>query len=144
MKLANVAKKNGIQVVGLESLDGQLKALSSGQPDNQLEMLRAGLAYVERSDDLVETLIQLYLKREIGATWPFQIALAEKAGVSADAYEGFRTRIIVERNRKMRDAAIPLLEKGGAFIAVGALHLPYDDGLVALLRKSGFEVTAVE
>ncbi len=44
----------------------------------------------------------------------------------------------------MRDAALPLLEKGGAFIAIGALHLPGSDGLVALLRKAGFDISALE
>ncbi len=44
----------------------------------------------------------------------------------------------------MRDRALPLLGKGGAFIAVGALHLPGDKGLVALFREAGYTVTAVE
>ncbi|MEO0360536.1 MAG: TraB/GumN family protein, partial [Pseudomonadota bacterium] len=36
------------------------------------------------------------------------------------------------------------LAKGGVFIAVGALHLPTEDGLVELLRADGYEVTRVE
>ena len=43
-----------------------------------------------------------------------------------------------------RDAAELLLEKGNAFIAVGALHLVGSTGLVAVLRARGYTVTAVE
>ena len=48
------------------------------------------------------------------------------------------------RNLRMRDAALPLLADGGAFIAVGALHLPGAIGLVELLRGAGFTVTPGE
>lgn len=143
-KLADIAKKKNIPIVGLETLDQQLRSLSASSDKDQLAMLRAGLAYADRSDDLVETLLQLYLSRNIGATWPFQMALAEQVGVSADAYDSFYKNLITRRNRRMRDSALPLLENGNAFIAVGALHLPGDDGLVALLKNAGFDVTAVE
>ena len=44
----------------------------------------------------------------------------------------------------MRDKALGYLARGGAFIGVGALHLPGKQGLVALFRESGYTVTAVE
>ncbi len=144
MQLAELAKKNNVPVIGLETISGQMQALSAIPNQDQLAMLKAGLPYVDRSNDLIETLIQIYLKRKIGATWPFQIALAEKAGISAASFNSFRRLLILQRNRQMRDKAVPLIEKGGAFIAVGALHLAGKNGLVALLRKAGFKITAVE
>lgn len=144
MQLAELAKKNNIPVIGLETIEGQLQALAASQPDQQLDMLRAALAYADRSDDLVETLIQLYINRDLGATWPFQLALAKKAGVPPTAFDGMHKHLLVLRNRKMRDAAFPHIEKGGAFVGVGALHLSGPDGLVALFKKAGFQVTPVE
>ncbi|MCP5017375.1 MAG: TraB/GumN family protein, partial [Ketobacter sp.] len=35
-------------------------------------------------------------------------------------------------------------QKGNVFMAVGALHLPGNDGLVALLERQGFSVEAVD
>ena len=48
------------------------------------------------------------------------------------------------RNLGMRESAVAHLSEGGAFIAVGALHLPGRHGLVALLREAGYTVTPVE
>jgi uncharacterized protein YbaP (TraB family) len=86
----------------------------------------------------------MYAKRQIGAAMPFQLALAAQTGTSPSAFDGFKKTLLIDRNAKMRNAALPILDKGSAFIAVGALHLPGPTGLVALLRESGFTVTAVE
>lgn len=144
MKISDLAKKNGATVVGLETLESQLRAMASIPEDDQLTILKAGLAFADRSDDLVETLLHFYLNRQLGSSWQFQLALAKKAGFEAETFSAFNTNLIVNRNYEMRKAAIPLLEKGGAFIAVGALHLPGKTGLVELLRKAGYTVTAVE
>ena len=43
----------------------------------------------------------------------------------------------------MMDRAAPLLAEGGAFIAVGALHLSGKGGLVERMRGAGYSVTKV-
>jgi uncharacterized protein YbaP (TraB family) len=144
MKIAEEAKSRGIPVAGLETLESQLGALASVPQEQQIDMLRASLKFAGRTNDLVETMLQLYVKRQLGATWPLQIALAAKAGVGETSFAGFKKAIIDERNAKMRDGAVPHLDKGGAFIAVGALHLPGKSGLIELLRAAGYTVTAVE
>ncbi len=51
--------------------------------------------------------------------------------------------LVVKRNHTMVSRALGLLERGNAFIAVGALHLPGDDGLVELFGKAGYKLTPV-
>lgn len=138
------AKTNGTPVVGLETIESQLKSMASVPDAQQVQMLKSGLAYADRTDDLSETVLQLYLTRKLGAALPFQKALAEKTGISASAFDGFITNLLVDRNAKMVDKAKPLLDAGNAFIAIGALHLPGDSGLVTLLRNAGYKVTAIE
>lgn len=144
LQVAAEAQKDGLTVTGLETIEKQLNALASIPDDQQIAMLKVGLKYDERSDDMMETLVQMYLKREIGAAMPFQLALAAEAGVSPAAFDGFKKALLLDRNAGMRDAAVPLIEKGNAFIAVGALHLVGSNGLVALLRERGYTVTPVE
>jgi uncharacterized protein len=143
-KLEKEAAKRGATVVGLETVESQLTAMASIPNDQQIQMLKSGLAYAERTDDMIETLVQMYLKRQIGASMPFEMALGEKSGVPASAYDGFIKMLLVDRNARMRDAAKPLFDKGQAFVAIGALHLPGKTGMVALLREAGYTVTAVE
>lgn len=144
MAVAHHAKSNGIPLTGLETTQEQLEALASIPDNEQAGMLRANLSLVDESENLMETMVQVYLARRVGALWDLQIALAEKAGVSAQDFASFEQTIIVERNRRMRDRSLPHLEKGGAFVAVGALHLPGRTGLVSLLREAGYTVTAIE
>ena len=142
--IAAKARSRGVPVLGLETIDEQFSALAGVPDDQQLQMLRGTLKYGDRVDDLMETVLQLYLTRQMGMTWPFQLMLAEKAGIDPAPYEEFRQRLVVKRNLHMRDGALPILAKGGAFIGVGALHLPGKEGLVNLLREAGYTVTAVE
>lgn len=144
MRIASEAKSRDIPVTGLETIEEQLMAMASVPDDQQLAMLRANIAMHDRSNDMMETMVRLYLERRISAAWRLQLALAEKAGIPASAFAGFEQALIVGRNRKMRDRALPHLEKGSAFIAVGALHLPGTEGLVELIREKGYTVTAVE
>jgi uncharacterized protein len=143
-KLEKDAKARGATVVGLETPESQLGAMASVPNDQQIQMLKSGLVYAGRTDDMTETLVQLYLTRKLGATMPFQMALGEKTGITPAAFDGFNKILLVDRNAKMRDAAKPLFDKGEAFVAVGALHLSGKTGLVALLRETGYTVTAVE
>jgi uncharacterized protein YbaP (TraB family) len=144
MVIADRARVNGIPVSGLETTEQQLAALASLPDDDQIGMLRANIAMLDENESLRETMVQLYIGRQIGAIWGLQLALAERAGVPASAYASFQETVIVERNRKMRDAAFPHTEKGGAFIAVGALHLPGKTGLVELFREAGYTATPIE
>ncbi|MBY0560614.1 MAG: TraB/GumN family protein [Hyphomicrobium sp.] len=144
LRVAAEAKKAGITVTGLETIEGQLRALASIPDDQQVAILKVELDYLSRADDMMETMVQMYVKRQIGAAMPFQLALAAKSGTSPDAFDGFKKALLIDRNAGMRDAALPLLEKGNAFVAIGALHLPGPTGLVALLRESGYTVTPIE
>lgn len=76
LQVAQEAQKNGLTVKGLETIEQQLESLASIANDQQIDMLKVGLKYADRSDDQMETIVQMYLKREIGAAMPFQLALA--------------------------------------------------------------------
>ena len=144
MVVADFASARGIPIEGLETTEEQISGLAAIPEDEQLGMLRATIALIGDSENLRETMVQLYLSRRMGVLWELQLALAEKSGIPSAAFASFEEKVIVERNRRMRDAALPYLEQGGAFIAVGALHLAGKTGLVELLRAAGYTATAIE
>ena len=59
-------------------------------------------------------------------------------------WNSFKSLLLDTRNQRMAERAAPFIEDGNAFIAVGALHLPGETGLVQLLRDRGYKVTAVD
>lgn len=143
-KLAVDAAKAGKQVKGLETLQDQLQAMADLPMEFHLKSLIETLKLGEtKMKDIMETMTDLYLSGQIGATIPLMKAVDTEDGEPAEDYAAFEQRIIVDRNKVMAERAGPLLEKGNAFMAVGALHLPGDDGVVALLRNQGFTLTPV-
>lgn len=144
MRIGDLARANGADVIGLETIESQLSALAAVSDAQQIELLKLSLKLSPRRDDMMETMVLLYTRRQMAVAWPLSEALAEKAGTPASAYRSFENELLIKRNSKMRDGVLPLLAQGAAFVAVGALHLQGDTGLVALLRTSGYTVTAIE
>ncbi|BCH22238.1 MULTISPECIES: TraB/GumN family protein [unclassified Mesorhizobium] len=141
VKLAKDAEASGKKLEGLETATEQLEAMASLPMDFHLEGLVETLKLGDRMDDIVETMITLYLRGDMGMYWPlFRAALPDAAGDEA-GYAAFEEAMITERNKTMAGKAEPLLAAGNAFIAVGALHLPGPDGLVELFRKAGYTVS---
>ena len=143
-ELARQAENRGVGSFGLETTEMQFEALAALPDADQLAMLKASLAAYERIDDQVETLVRLYLTRDLGAIWPLQIELGKTYGLDAKVLEGWYLSVIAERNIRMRDRALMHLSYGGVLIAVGAMHLPGDSGLVELLMDAGYKLTPVE
>jgi uncharacterized protein YbaP (TraB family) len=50
---------------------------------------------------------------------------------------------VVDRNERMTNRIAEFIKKQPTFIAIGALHLPGDIGVIARLRKKGFTVVPV-
>ncbi|MBP2550301.1 uncharacterized protein YbaP (TraB family) [Neorhizobium galegae] len=142
MQLAKDAIRAGQPVKGLETMEEQLSAMASIPTEFHLKSLMEMLALGDRMDDVMYTMTELYLSGDIGLTMPMLKAVSPD-GSDEEGYAEFEQRIVTARNHIMAERARPLLEAGGAFMAVGAMHLVGEEGLVSLLRADGFTVTAV-
>ncbi len=142
--LAQRAKERGIPVRGLEAAVDQLEAMAALPMAFHLQGLVDTLALGRGIDDVMESMIVLYKAGEIAAVWPFFEATLPAANGDEAGYAAFQETMIVSRNRTMAREAAAELAKGGAFIAVGALHLPGAEGLVELLRRDGYTVTRAD
>lgn len=141
-EIARIGEEYGIGAVGLESTEQQLLSFSSVPDDAQLALLKAALTV--RPEDVNETLVQLYLARELGMIGPLRRHLAIKGGASAEAVDAAVQAQLADRTRRMRDRATGHLQMGGVFMAVGAEHIPGDNGFIALLGEAGFKLTRIE
>ena len=143
-KIAGDAKAEGKTLVGLETMEEQLSAMAGLPVKFHLDALIETLALGSRMDDAVETMIELYLAGDVGLTMPMLKTLTPPGADPDKGYAAFEQRIIIDRNKVMATRAAPHFTKGHVFMAVGALHLPGDEGLVSLLRQQGYTVTRVQ
>lgn len=58
-----------------------------------------------------------------------------------EADNEFYDRMLITRNRQWLALLPDMMSKGKCIIAVGALHLPGQEGLLSLLRQAGYEVS---
>ncbi|WP_292376469.1 TraB/GumN family protein, partial [Mesorhizobium sp.] len=143
VKLAADAKASGKDVEGLETAVDQLRAMASLPLAYHMKGLVETLKLGDKVNDVNETMIVLYQRGEVGMFWPlFRTVLPDTADDQA-GYAAFEQTMITSRNKVMVAHAMPILARGNAFMAVGALHLPGPDGLVEDFRKAGYIVTAV-
>jgi uncharacterized protein len=138
--IAAEAVKQNIPIVGLESVKEQLSTFAAMPQDQQVKYLVAVARLGATTADYFETLISLYQQHRITAYMPFarhaQVMSADDERVMAFVEED----LVRKRNHRMAERAVALLAKGNVFIAVGALHLPGQEGLVELLRQAGYKV----
>ncbi|MGF9565713.1 TraB/GumN family protein [Neorhizobium sp. JUb45] len=143
-KIALDAIAAGKPVKGLESMEEQLSAMAALPLDLHLKSLAETLDLGSRMNDVTETMTALYVAGDIGLTVPMLRALTPEDDKEADAgYAEFEKMIVTKRNHVMADRSAALFKEGGLFMAVGALHLPGEEGVIELLRKQGFKVSAI-
>lgn len=131
----------GLKVVGLETLEQQLSFLEDMPMEQQLELLDHALDEYGKVAEIHDQMIDTYLGGDVSVLE----AMAEEqmAGLEPAARDYFLEQGIDARNLRMLDSLLPQLNEGTVFIAVGALHLPGEYGLVSLLRKNGFVLEAL-
>jgi uncharacterized protein YbaP (TraB family) len=106
-----------------------------------------GIPYKDQADILVESikmdnvagtqfdsLVQLYISQDIGAM---------VASFDEDELSAYDSLLLIDRNHNWIPLMVEQMKTRSCFFAVGAAHLGGPDGVIALLRKEGYRVVAV-
>ncbi len=141
--LAQTAKNSGVKVVGLETAQEQLDVLAAMRPDAAAALLAVAAREPGMNDDVYATMLLLYRESRPAEILPITDVVGNMSGPERAAEDEFTRMLLVGRNANMAQRAAPLIGAGGAFIAVGALHLSGKEGLVERLRAAGYRVTKV-
>lgn len=140
MVILNRGKRFGAQIYGLETLEEQLGIFEKMGAAEQKKLLKDTVCNYELLQNDIEEMKQLYLNHDLAglAYMPEKYKSSEQ-----DEYKELMDDLVVKRNYKMAERMILRLVEGNAFIAVGALHLPGEEGILGLLEKEGFIVTPI-
>ncbi len=142
-KIAREAAAQGKQVKGLETLEEQANAINAIPLDLHIKSLIEAVKLGRKMDDVFFTMTEVYLSENIGIIQPMLKVVAPDGTEDQAGYAEFDELVITKRNQLMAERAAPVIAEGGAFIAIGAAHLPGDQGLIELLRRQGYTVKAV-
>jgi uncharacterized protein YbaP (TraB family) len=140
---ARIAKAQHAAVVGLETIDEQLRTIAAIPMPLAATILKSSARGGPLADDGYKTLLSLYEQKRPAAALAILDAAPGLTDEERRAEAEFTRRLLADRNVTMAERATPLLEKGGAFIAIGALHLSGKGGVIELFRAKGYQVTNV-
>ena len=135
--LMKVAKKDGKELLGLESAQEQLDALESIPVDSVLAGL---MEVVDGKDDGAG---EAEYQKLVAAYRDQDVALMHRIIVGSESLAGSSAKLVDDRNRKWIPVIRKMMNNNPTFFAVGAGHLGGSVGVIALLRAEGYKLKAV-
>jgi uncharacterized protein YbaP (TraB family) len=137
--LMETARKKRKRVYALETLSEQINVFDALPTEDQVAYLRsAAIAPAEKRRQYA-ILKEAYLRGDLDAI--FRLISQDDRPGDRGLHEKVEKRLLDDRNRRMVERMLPRFDEGGAFIAVGAAHLPGEVGVLHLLERRGYTVS---
>ncbi len=138
MTLAQMAAKDKKEVLGLETLETQLAVFDKKPLEKQYKELADMARDPEKSSKELADMLTAYKAKDLAKI----NQIMRTSSMSGD-FAAMAGPLLIERNTNW----IPVIEKAAkttpTFFAFGAAHLIGDKGVIALLKKQGYVVKAV-
>lgn len=125
----------------LESPAEQIRIFEELTIEEQVELLRETIVHVDEIDGILKETIERYLAEDIAGL--LELNNRHLADSKVEVMSKFLQRLVQDRNTIMFNRMQYRLIEGNALIAVGALHLPGEEGLLSLLESGGYRLTNV-
>lgn len=138
------AMQRGKSLVSLETVEEQIMLFDSLTAEQQSVFLDASLAMLEERDALIEAMKKLYADEQLEALDDMSDAMMTDGSGDTTMQDWVDEHLLGARNALMVERMMPLLQAGGALVAVGALHLPGEDGVLYALERQGYCLHPVE
>jgi len=142
LELHRRAVAAGKTVHGLESVDEQMDVFDQLSMEEQVAYLRETLDLLPHMPGMFAGMLSRYLDGDLqGLARIVEASMESSKTMAADQ---LMERLNDNRNRLMVTRMAPHLRTGGAFVAVGALHLAGEQGILNLLHQQGYGLAAVD
>lgn len=129
-----MAYKQNKNIFGLETLQDQLSVFEKISQRKQADMLLGYIKDFEKMQESFHLMLKEYKEANLNAL----------VKSSSDAYSARYEYLLLDKRNKYWVKKIPKISKQkSTFFAVGAAHLAGERGVINLLRKKGYSVTAV-
>ena len=142
-RLADRARERRLPVFQIEGVEEQIFTFDECPMPTQVALLRHSLAHRDELVKLEDATIAAYLERDLAAIWRLRQAIGAQHPELAEHLAVMTKRVVQDRSVVMAYRMQRELRRGGAFVAVGALHLYGAGGVLALLEQDGYRAVRV-
>jgi hypothetical protein len=143
MQLYQRAMELQIPLYGLEKVEEQLQIFADMPLAEQVVLLTDTVTQLADRPKIFEQLSKLYLEHDLAAlkatSENYMLAQSSNHSLTKE----FLKRLVDDRNLNIVTRMLPRLQEGNAFIAIGALRFPGEQGILKLLEARGYRVVAV-
>lgn len=137
--LVELAKANGQEVIGLETVEEQMTAVDGLPADTMADMLVEQVENYEDAREDFAAMVAAYKKQD-----PDALLAEMESQMDEVDMESFNRVMLVERNHNWIGRIEKIAGEKSSFFAVGAGHLGGPDGVITLLRNAGYTVTPIK
>lgn len=137
MTFQKIAKKNKIEIKGLETIEQQMSVFDNLTKEEQTKMVMEGIRDSKKSIGLLKKMQQVYTRQNVDSLY---MILNDDQSIISKKQDDF----LNNRNRNWIPQIKQMIQLKKSFIAVGAGHLGGPNGVIRLLQKEGYTLTPIE
>ena len=142
-QLLELARQRRMPLAQIEGVEEQIFTFDEFPMDSQVALLKHSLAHGAELNALAERTLEAYLAGDLAGIWRLREAFSARHPEIARHQAVMTKRVVHDRSVVMAFRMQRELRRGAAFIAVGALHLYGEKGVLALLEADGYRATRV-
>ncbi len=128
----------------VESIEEFIVTLQEMPLDAQVALLKFTVASYNEMHDIIDDMLDAYLKQDLKAMYQISTRFIPDEPENKQWRDIYLKHVIEIRNIVMEHYMRKPMREKDAFIAVGAVHLYGDKGVLALIEKDGYTVSRVD
>ena len=142
-RLLELARARRLPYDQIEGVEEQIFTFDELPMDSQVALLKHSLAYGAELSELAERTLEAYLRGDLAAIWRLREEFVARHPLIASHQALMTKRVVHDRSVVMAFRMQRQLRRGDAFVALGALHLYGEKGVLALLAEDGYRAERV-
>jgi uncharacterized protein YbaP (TraB family) len=142
-RLLELARARRMPFSQIEGVEEQIFTFDEFPMESQIALLKHSLGHRDELAELAERTLEAYLARDLGQIWRLREAFIARHPQIAAHQAVMTKRVVHDRSVVMAFRMQRQLRRGDAFVALGALHLYGEKGVLALLEEDGYRAVRV-
>ena len=142
-QLLELARARRMPLQQIEGVEEQIFTFDEFPMESQVALLKHSLAHRDELLELHERTLEAYLARDLSGIWRLREEFVARHAEIAAHQAVMTKRVVHDRSVVMAFRMQRELRRGNAFVALGAMHLYGEKGVLALLEEDGYRARAV-